>query len=170
MNDWGPSTYGRPCRECAFEWTLTLDVVAPTMTALAAAYGDLLRGATGREQHPDLSWCSSAYVSHVADNLRIWTERLRGVALGAPRRVGSYDESGLAVARNYETIPLQAAMWSLQLSVAEWLKAIGSAPPKGTVLVHPERGEMDLLDVVTANTHDAHHHLWDIARTLQWET
>ncbi len=169
MNDWGPSTYGQPCRECAFEWTLALDDAAPGMSALATAYEDLLRGATGREQHPDLSWSSAAYVSHVADNLRIWTERLHGVASGASRRVGSYDESELAVARNYQTIPLQAAMWSLQLSITEWVKAIALAPQKGTVLIHPERGEMDLLDIVAATTHDAHHHLWDIERTLQWE-
>ncbi len=170
MNEWGPATYGQPCRECAFDWTLALDDAARGMSALTSAYPDLLHGATGREQHPDLSWSSAAYVSHVADNLRIWTERLRGVALGATRRVGGYDESELAVARNYETIPLQAALWSLQLSSDEWIKAIDSAPSKGTVLVHPERGEMDLLDVVTANTHDAHHHLWDIERTLRWET
>ena len=37
------------------------------------------------------------------------------------------------------------------------------------MLIHPERGEMELLDVVVANTHDAHHHLWDIERTLRWE-
>jgi hypothetical protein len=169
MNDWGPSTYGRPCRECAFEWTLALDDAAPSMSGLAASYRDLLRGATGREQHPDLSWTTAAYVSHVADNVRIWTERLQGVSLGAALRVGSYDENELAMARNYEMIPLQAAMWSLQLSIAEWCKAIAAARPTGTVLIHPERGEMELLDVVVANTHDAYHHLWDIERTLRWE-
>ncbi len=169
MNDWGPSTYGQPCRECAFEWTLAFEDAAANMSELAASYRDLLRRATGREQHPDLSWSTAAYVSHVADNLRIWSERLQGVTLGASLRVGSYDENELAVARNYETIPLQAAMWSLQLSVTEWHKAIAAARRKGTVVIHPERGEMDLLDVVVANTHDAQHHLWDIERTLQWE-
>ncbi len=169
MNDWGPSTYGQPCRECAFEWTLALDDAGSRMAELATSYPDLLRGATGREQHPDLSWSTAAYVSHVADNVRIWTERLVGVAAGASARVGSYDENELAVARNYETIPLPAALWSLQLSIAEWRKTIGAARSNGTVLIHPERGEMDLRDVVLANTHDAQHHLWDIERTLRWE-
>ncbi len=169
MNDWGPSTYGQPCRECDFDWALALQGAGAGMRALATSYRDLLRGASGREQHPDLSWSSAAYVSHVADNLRIWTERLQGIAAGASRRVGSYDENELAVARNYETIPLPAAMWSLQLSMAEWVRAVEAASPKGTVLVHPERGEMDLLDIVAANTHDAQHHLWDIERTLRWE-
>jgi len=111
----------------------------------------------------------AAYVSHVGDNLRIWTERLRGVALGAPRRVGSYDENELARARNYDTIPLQAALWSLQLSVAEWLKAVDGMPGSGTVLLHPERGPMDLREVVVSNIHDVQHHRYDIERTLRWE-
>jgi hypothetical protein len=169
MNDWGPATYGQPCRECAFEWTLALHDVTSRMSELAASYQDRLRGASGREQHPDLSWSTAAYVSHVADNLRIWTERLRGVALGATRRVGGYDENELAVARNYAMIPLPAALWSLDLSIVEWQKAVAEAATKGMVLIHPERGEMDLLDVVRANTHDAQHHLWDVERTLQWE-
>jgi hypothetical protein len=170
VSHWGPSTYGQPCHACAFDWDLPLEDAAPTMSALATSYADLLRGATGGEQHPDLSWSSAAYVSHVGDNLRIWTERLRGVALGAPRRVGSYDESELARARNYDAIPLQAALWSLQLSVSEWLKAVDDTPGSGTVLLHPERGAMDLRDVVVANIHDARHHLWDIERTLRWGT
>jgi hypothetical protein len=169
MSDWGLSTYGQPCGACAFDWALPLDDAAPTMSAIAASYGDVLRGATGREQHRDLSWTSAAYVSHVGDNLRIWTERLRGVALGASRRVGSYDENELARARNYDAIPLPAALWSLRLSVAEWLKAVDDTPRSGTVLLHPERGAMDLREVVVSNIHDVRHHLWDIERTLRWE-
>jgi hypothetical protein len=169
VSDWGPSAYGQPCGACAFDWALPLDDAAAAMSALAVSYGDVLRRATGREQHPDLSWTSAAYVSHVGDNLRIWTERLRGVALGGPRRVGSYDENELARARNYDTIPLPAALWSLQLSVAEWLKAVDDTPESGTVLIHPERGPMDLREIVMANVHDAQHHRWDIERTLRWE-
>jgi hypothetical protein len=170
VSEWGRSTYGQPCRGCAFDWDLPLDDAAPTLSGLATSYGDLLRGATGREQHRDLSWSSAAYVSHVGDNLRIWTERLRGVALGASPRVGSYDENELARARNYETIPLQAALWSLQLSVAEWRKAVDDTTRTGTVLIHPERGPMDLREVVVSNIHDVRHHLWDIERTLRGET
>jgi methionyl-tRNA formyltransferase len=51
------------------------------MSGLTAAYGEVLAGATGSEQLPELAWSVGAYVCHVADNLRIWTERLMGVAL-----------------------------------------------------------------------------------------
>lgn len=80
VNNWGPATYGQPCRGCAFDWSLTLDDAVALMSELAADYGELLAGATGAEHHPDLDWPVAAYVSHVADNLRIWSERLTGVA------------------------------------------------------------------------------------------
>jgi len=35
------------------------------------------------------------------------------------------------------------------------------------VLVHPERGEQTVLDVVGSNAHDAYHHRWDIERSLE---
>jgi hypothetical protein len=169
VSPWGLSTYGQPCRGCAFAWELGVDEATARMSELADSYRAVLRGASGREQHPDLSWTTAAYVSHVGDNLRIWTERLQGVALGGSRRVGSYDENELARARNYEMIPLPAALWSLQLSVVEWLKAVDGAKPNGTVLIHPDRGAMDLAEVVVSNVHDAQHHLWDIERTLRGE-
>lgn len=168
MNDWGPSTYGQPCRACAFDWSLTLDDAVSLMAELAAGYGDLLAGATGTERHPDVAWPVAAYVSHVADNLRIWTERLMGVALGASAVVGGYDENELAQARNYAMIPLEAALWSLRLSVAEWRRAVDGASRRGTLMIHPDRGELDLLDVVRSNMHDAHHHLWDVRRALAY--
>ena len=170
MNDWGPATYGQPCRECAFDWTLSLDDAAPSMSALATAYEDLLRGATGREQHPDLSWSSAAYVSHVADNLRIWTERLHGSGVGGTAPCGQLRRE--RAGRGQELRDDPAAGGHVVVAALDHRVGQGGrrlAPQKGTVLIHPERGEMDLLDVVAATTHDAHHHLWDIERTLQWE-
>jgi DinB superfamily len=166
MNDWGAATYGQPCRECAFDWSITLDDAVTLMSSVAPDYQELLADATGAEQHPDVAWPVASYVSHVADNLRIWAERLRGIELGAPHSVGEYDQDALAQARNYAMIPLQAALWSLQLSVAEWLRAVEEASSLGPVMTHPDRGELDLRNVVTSTTHDAHHHLWDIRRSL----
>jgi hypothetical protein len=109
----------------------------------------------------------AAYVSHVADNLRIWAERLMGVALGASPMVGGYDENELARARNYDLIPLEAALWSLARSVAEWSKAVAASRRQGTLMTHPERRDLDLLAVVRSNAHDVCHHLLDVQRTIR---
>jgi hypothetical protein len=164
---WGTSTYGDPCRTCGFSWTVSVDEAVAQMAEIPALYAGLVSGATGHERHPDLTWSVTAYVCHVGDNLRIWSERLMGVVLGAPAEVGGYDENELARARTYEQIPLEGARWSLGVAVAHWLTAVAEAQPLDLVVLHPQRGVQSLLDVAQSNLHDATHHGWDIARTLR---
>jgi hypothetical protein len=133
---------------------------------LPSTYERALSRATGTERHPDLTWTVGAYVCHVADNLRIWSERVGGAVEGGGPAISAYDENLLAMARDYEQIPLPASLWSLRHSVAGYLEALSQAPMAGTLLVHPERGELARADVISANCHDALHHLWDIRRTL----
>ncbi len=167
MVEWGPSVYGDPCRDCGFSWAVPLDEARTVVAGLPGAYGALVSGASGNERHPDLGWSVSEYVCHVGDNLRIWAERLVGTIMGASPEVGRYDENELADARNYEMIPLESARWSLSRSVADWQEVVGRSRRVGIVVVHPERGELSLADVVTSNAHDGFHHQWDIRRTLE---
>jgi hypothetical protein len=167
MNGWGVSVYGDPCRQCGYDWSISLASGVSLVSTLPNAYGGLLKGRSGHEQHPGLSWSVTEYVAHVADNLRIWAERLMGVVEGAPNLVGPYDQNALADARNYREIPLQASVWSLMRSVDDWREAVEESAASGVVLVHRERGELTLLDVVLSNAHDAIHHQWDIELTLR---
>jgi hypothetical protein len=145
---------------------VTLADARATVAGVPAVYLRLLAGATGRERHHDLAWSVGEYVCHVADNLRIWAERLVGVAGGGPSRIGAYDENQLASARNYPSISLPAALWSLERSVEDWQGAVDRSDASGIVLVHPERGGQTLTDVAVSNAHDAEHHRWDIERSL----
>ncbi len=167
MHEWAKSVYGDPCHQCGYSWAVeTTDAI--TMVAdVPGAYRSLVEGATGEERHATLDWSVSAYVCHVGDNLRIWAERLVGIAAGADRHVVGYDESALARARQYEAIPLPAALWSLTSAVADWRDAVRRSVPDGPLLLHPARGEQTLGEVVVSNAHDAFHHGWDIARTLE---
>jgi DinB superfamily len=167
MNDWGASVYGDPCRECGFTWAVSISDALSQISNIPSVYRALLADRSGREHHPGLGWSVSEYVSHVADNLRIWAERLMGVVEGGPPLVGHYDENELAHARHYREIPLAAAVWSLTRSVDDWLTSVEASADSGVVLVHPERGELTRSDVVLANAHDALHHQRDIERTLR---
>jgi hypothetical protein len=166
VNTWGASTYGDPCRECGFDWATPLDDAVLLVARLPVSFGRLLAGASGDERRPDLAWSVGAYVSHVADNLRIWAERLVGGIDGGPLEVAGYDENELASARRYDTIPLQAAQWSLGRSVEDWLHAVKNSSRSSGIIVHPARGTLSLADVVLSNAHDALHHLRDIETTL----
>ncbi len=126
----------------------------------------MLAGTDGSQRRPDLTWPAVAYVCHVSDNLRIWAERLAGLASGDPRPVGRYDEDLLAQARRYDEVSLAGALWSLDRAVKDWTEAVRLAHRVGITLVHPDRGRQSLLDVVCSNAHDACHHCWDVRRTI----
>src|SRR5665213_4350275 len=159
MDRWAGDLYGDPCRECGFRFSTELDDSLKYVLEVPTLYSDLLSGASGHERHPDLSWSTGSYVCHVADNLRIWAERLAGSTRGV-HAISAYDENLLAVARSYPDVPLVAALWSLGRSAVDYRDAVADATPGRTVLVHPERGEMHLDDVVRANAHASFHHAW----------
>lgn len=166
MSSWGRDTFGEPCRECGYSWSITpADAISLIEGAPARLHG-VLAEARGDERHPDLGWSVVGYVAHVADNLRIWTERIVGITDGASTAVAGYDENELARARRYEQISLPAALWTLERSVRDWLDAVDAAPAD-LVMNHPQRGWLSLQeDVIRTNAHDVAHHEWDIQQTV----
>jgi hypothetical protein len=77
-----------------------------------------------------------------------------------------YDADLLAQARQYGSIGVEAALWSLGMASIEWAEAVEMSDAAGAMLVHPERGRLAVSDVMRTNAHDAHHHAWDISRIL----
>jgi hypothetical protein len=64
-------------------------------------------------------------------------------------------------------VALQGATWSLRIAVQCWLSAVDEAEPAGIVMLHSERGAMDVSEVAASNAHDSHHHHWDLTRILR---
>jgi hypothetical protein len=137
------------------------------MCSLPDSIDELVIGATGTERAPGLGWNVSGYIAHMTDNTRIWAERLIGVARGADPHVVPYDPDLLAESRHYNQVSLQGATWSFRVAVENWLTAVGEADPPGVVMLHSERGAMELSDVIASNAHDANHHRWDVTRILR---
>jgi uncharacterized damage-inducible protein DinB len=137
------------------------------MRGLPDSIDTLVEGASGTERLPDLGWNVSAYLSHMADNTRIWAERLVAVSRGADAHVVPYDPDLLAESRRYDTVALPGATWSFRIAVENWLGAVEEAALAGVVIQHSERGDMELFDVVASNAHDAYHHRGDVARILR---
>lgn len=166
MSSWGPGLYGDPCRECGFDWTIPVADAVEVIRRLPAVYAGALQEASGAERHRDLAWSVGSYVCHVGDNLRIWAERLAGAAAAGSFTVATYDQDALAAARRYDQIPLGASLWSLDRAVDDWLVAVDRAGRANTLLDHPERGLLGVVDVARSNAHDGFHHGWDIRRSL----
>lgn len=167
MEKWGASLYGDPCGGCGFEWSLSPREAIGVVAELPHRCRTLLAGRTGFEHHPDLAWTPAAYISHVADNLRNWAERLAGARLAGAVDVPGYDPDLIAQARHYNEIAAAAALWSLDRAVADWTESVAAALDAGVVLRHATRGAQRAEDVARNNAHDGHHHVWDITRILQ---
>lgn len=166
MDKWAASLYGDPCRECGYTWAAGQAGSISLMRGMPDAVEELVANATGSERLPDLGWNVSGYIAHMTDNTRIWAERLVAVARGADPHVVPYDPDLLADARHYNDVALKGATWSLRIAVTNWLAVVEEADPAGVVVLHSERGAMELSDVVTSNAHDAFHHRWDLTRIL----
>jgi hypothetical protein len=140
--------------------------VIAAVEELPAKLDALLAGCTGDEQSPVASWSAKAYVFHVADNLRIFAERLEGVFAGGSTALAAYDQDELAAARNYEAMSLQSALWSVRTAVDVWAKAARESLTRSDVYLHAERGELNAAEITRGPGHDALHHYLDVTRAV----
>ncbi len=166
MNAWGIRVYGNPCRECGFDWSISVKAAAAIVAEIPGRYAGLLEGRDGSVRHPGLRWSVGAYVCHVGDNLRIWAERMWSSVEAGHVEIEAYDQDELASVRRYESIPLGTALWALSHAAAAWQEAFEAAVRREPTFSHPERGLISLTDLVQSNCHDAVHHEWDIRRSL----
>ena len=165
-NAWWVMEYGEPCRECGFEWAMSPEAAIAAVEALPDQFATQLADRSGEELGPGATWSAKAYVFHVADNLRIFAERLEGVAAGGSTAIAPYDENQLAAARDYEAMSLPSALWSLRTAAAVWVQASRAALIRPTLYQHPERGELTAAEIVRGPAHDALHHFWDVTRAV----
>jgi hypothetical protein len=166
-NAWWIEEWGTPCRECGFDWAQAPEAAIAAVEQLPDLLDTVLAGRTGAEHAPGATWSVKAYVFHVADNLRIFAERLEGVFAGAPTTLAAYDQDELAAARHYEAMSLQSALWSVRTAVAAWSAAARESLTRPDTYQHAERGELTAGEITRAPAHDALHHYVDVTRALQ---
>jgi len=166
MSEWAIGTYGNPCRECGFDWALSRDELISVVSAVPGQIRTLVAGYESSLRPPDLGWSIGSYVCHVADNLRIYAERVGGIVAGSRDPLAPYDQDALAEARQYWRVPLPSSLWSLDRSAQDWCETAALVNDNATV-VHPERGQQTALDLMLSSAHDAVHHIWDIRRSIE---
>jgi hypothetical protein len=167
VDQWGAPLYGDPCRGCGLSWAAGQAASISLMRSLPDSIDELVMGAAGTERLPDLGWNVSGYIAHMTDNTQIWAERLIGAARGADPHVVPYNPDLLAESRHYNEVSLPGATWSFRVGVKNWLSAVDEADPAGLVMLHSERGAMELSYVIASNAHDANHHRCDVTRILR---
>lgn len=166
-NAWWIVEWGNPCRECGFDWSQPPEVAIAAVEALPDRFDALLAGRTGDEHAPGATWSAKAYVFHVADNLRVFAERLEGVFADGPTALAAYDQDELATARNYEAMSVQSALWSVRTATATWATAARESLTRSDTFQYAEHGTLNATEITRGPAHDALHHHLDVTRALQ---
>jgi hypothetical protein len=166
MNDYNRIRFGDPCRTCGFDWSTDSEACRQILGGATARFSALMSEHAGPERYDGLEWNAQAYVSHVAEGMRIWAERVAAVALGAIEPIVPYDESVLGEVRGYEGLPLQGALWSLGRASGDWQAAEALADSTDLMLDHPEQGPIGLSEVRRIVAHDVEHHAFDLSIIL----
>lgn len=163
---WGPAAFGDPCRDCGYRWDAPPEAAVALVRDAPDRFVTLVAGAAGTERHPDLGWSVAGYVQHVADTLLGWGAGLAAALAGWDREYVSAAPDDLAAVKRYDAVPLPAALWTLRHAAAAWADVAIAAVDAAVVLEHSRRGRLDATTVVHAVAHDAHHHAWDVERSL----
>lgn len=155
-----------PCDECGFDDQLDVESALRLVAGAPERYATLLAGRDGtRRPSPDV-WSPSEYTCHVADNTRIWAQRVWQAGAEPGSKVAApYDQDALAAACRYDLVPQATALWSLAQSVATWQAALVDAD-LGAEVTHPEYGPLDVATIVRRVAHEVHHHEIDIRHGL----
>ena len=156
--------YGDPCRQCGYSWSAAEAELTAEVEGLAGAYRATLAGLDATARHPELAWSAGEYVMHVGDNLRLHGERFAASVRSGPYVFEGNDQNAVAEAREYHLVPLEGALWALEVTLGPYLEAYAAAASAGVALPHATRGDQVALDVLRGNAHDARHHGWDLGR------
>jgi len=150
VSTWGRSSFGDPGRGCGYSWSIGLADAQALVARVPSRLGDLLVNAGGDERHPTLSWSVRAYVAHIGDT---FASGLNGSPAPVPAgRSSSRPTTRTPSPGRAPTTGSACGERSGRFSgrAVTGLKPMTSAPP-GLVMEHPERGAIQLTDIIRTN-------------------
>lgn len=159
----GPDASEVRCLECGFAWQLAGPEAVQVIGEAPKRYASNLADWDDRRAVPEGTWSPVAYVWHVVDVLRGWSERFRAIAEDPETQLAPWDPDRLAAARGYGDLPLAGALWSLERATDDVRSAVGDLDHR-TGFTHPEWGRGDVEDALRWLAHEVTHHEVDIAR------
>jgi hypothetical protein len=110
----------------------------------------------------DGGWNATAYVWHLVDLARSWSERWVQVDVSPGSLLVGWDPDALAEARSYRSLPTVPALWALDTSVAAFVSLSEGLDP-ATPFLHGEWGDGNVGDGIRWLAHEMFHHQLDVA-------
>lgn len=153
------------CGECGFRWSIGPEGAVQEIQRVSHAVTAVLHGRDGMRQPPDGGWNATAYVWHLTDLARGWSERWVQLAAAPGATLVPWDPDVLADARNYRNLPTAAALWALPAATDAFAELLGGIKPD-TPFLHADWGEGNVGDATRWIAHEFVHHLADVERLV----
>jgi hypothetical protein len=154
---------GADCAECGFDWTTDGEPALAHLRRAPGRFDELLGNRDATRQPDPQVWSPSAYVWHIGDVVRAWSERLHSLGIDPSAPWAGFDPNEIARARNYPALPPRTGPWALARAV-DALELALEALDMDTAFVHPEWGHGTVTDALRWVAHEVVHHELDVQR------
>jgi hypothetical protein len=108
------------CPTCDWNWSVSLEDALDAIVSAPDRYAALLKGRDGMAPAADGGWNATAYMWHLTDLARSWTERWVQLCAMPGSLLAGWDPDVLSEARNYRALPTAAAEWALRDAVSSF--------------------------------------------------
>lgn len=149
------------CAACGFEWSTGVEAAVEHIDAAPRAYAALLDGRDGMIPAQDGGWNATAYLWHLTDLARSWSERWIQIEATPGSLLAGWDPDVLADARNYRALPTVPALWALGEAAETFVGLCRRLDPQTTFL-HGDWGVGTVADGTRWLAHEFHHHQLDV--------
>jgi hypothetical protein len=149
------------CVTCGFDWSIDVAAAQAMIAGAPARYASLLDGRDGMVPATDGGWNATAYLWHLTDLARSWSERWVQVEAAPGSLLAGWDPDVLADARNYRSLPTVPALWALSTSAETFVALCRRLDPDAQFL-HGDWGPGTVADGLRWLAHEFHHHLLDV--------
>ena len=149
------------CDACAFEWTIPSAAAADAIEAAPDRYRAILADRDGMVAPDDGGWNATAFLWHLTDLARSWSERWVQIDDQPGSLLAGWDPDVLAAARNYRNLPTVPAMWALDQATARFVH-LSRELDHATAFEHGDWGAGTVADGLRWLAHEYTHHQLDV--------
>lgn len=149
------------CAVCGYRWSTPSPRAQHLIAESPGRYAELLAGRDGMVAAADGGWNATAYVWHLVDLARSWSERWVQVGDRPGSLLAGWDPDVLADARNYRNLPTVAAVWALHRDVTTFVQ-LSEHLDHATTFEHGDWGIGTVGDGLVWLGHEFVHHQLDV--------
>ena len=149
------------CDVCGFEWTIHSASAVDAIEAAPERYRVLLADRDGMVAPDDGGWNATAYLWHLTDLARSWSERWVQIEDQPGSLLAGWDPDVLAAARNYRNLPTVPAIWALSQATGRFVH-LSRELDHATAFEHGDWGAGTVADGLRWLAHEYMHHQLDV--------